>query len=405
MRVRSIAWVAGAALAVTGLAACGEDSGSSDGSELVIGEVAELTGAAEAVGGPQHNAIKLAVDEINAAGGIRIGDKKVRIKLRTEDTKSDPTVGVTAVQKLLTKDGVHYLVGSLSGAVASAYLPVIKDRKDIIDIVVGAANPGLNENISVYRPRADAFQSVDAEVTLALETAGELGTDNIAVLSDKKLQSNAVAVPKIVDAIKAAGKTVVGPVDFEMGATQFSSQIAALKRAGNKVALFQGYGTDLMTFVKQARAQGYDGTVVAASGATADQVKQADVSADALKNVFDIGTAFPADLVALKLNAEAAQKFADAYEKEFGAPPGYTSASAYGGVHILAAALEKAGTTTDYAKVREALDDLTVADVPELAEKVVPQEGDRIFKDHQAYFSLVLRAWDGAAWTTVKAIG
>lgn len=403
MKFRAIALLASAALATTGLAACGGED-QADGSSLVLGEIAELTGAAEAVGGPQHNGIVLAVENINAAGGIKIGGKAVRIKLRTEDTKSDPTVGVTAVQKLLNKDNVHFLVGSLNGAVASAYLPIIKDRKDIIDVIVGAGNPGLNEHISVYRPRADGFQNIDAEVHYALKAADEVMADSVAILADKKLQSNAVAVPKIEKDLKAAGKKVTGPLDFEVGATQFSSQIAALKRADTKVALFQGYASDMLTFIKQARAQGYTGSVVAASGVTADQVKQAAVSSEDLKNVSDIGTPFPADLVALKVNADAAEKFATAYQKRFGAPPGYTSASAYGGVYILVRALERANTTTDFAKIRQALDDLTLAEVPELGEKVIPQAGDRIFKNHQAYFSLVRRTWDGQAWVTVEAV-
>lgn len=398
MRRTLIALAAGGALAALSM------SWPAAAETFVLGEIAELTGAAETIGGPQHNGIKLAVDEINAAGGLDIGGAKVGIDLRTEDTKSDPTTGVTVVQKLLNRDGASLLVGSLSGAVAGAYMPIIQNREDVINVIVGAGNAGLNEFISVYRPRADGSQSINAEVVYALKTAKEQGKTSIAILFDKKLQTNATAVPQIEKAIKDAGIEVTGPMEFELGATQFSSQIAALKRAGTEIALFQGYPSDMLTFVKQARAQGYAGTVVAASGATAGHVERADVSDEDLKNVFDIGTPFPSDLVALNKNAAAAQKFADAYQKKFGAPPGYTSASAYGGVYILARALEKAGTTTDHAKIREALDALKIEEVPELAELMIAQDGGRIFRNHQAYFALVLREWDGQAWKTISAI-
>ena len=168
MKSRLFALAAGTAMMLTGMAAAAEKT-------LVIGEIAELTGAAEAVGGPQHNGIKLAVDEINAAGGLKVGGDTVKIDLRTEDTKSDPTTGVTIVQKLLNRDGAHLLVGSLSGAVAGAYLPIIQNREDVINVVVGAGNAGINEFISVYRPRADGSQSFNAEVVFALKTAKDAG--------------------------------------------------------------------------------------------------------------------------------------------------------------------------------------------------------------------------------------
>jgi branched-chain amino acid transport system substrate-binding protein len=407
-RTRNLAASLAAALVATGVAACGggsdaDASGGSGDSTIVLGEIAALTGAAEAVGGPQHNGIVLAVEQINADGGIDIGGDKVKIDLKTEDTKSDPTVGVTVVQKLLSQENAHFLIGTLNGAVASAYVPIIEKRDDVIDVVVGAANPGLNENLSVYRPRVDAFQNLDNEVALALQES-EKNAGPVGIVYDSKLDSNTEGVPRIEKGLKDGGAEVAGPFQFELGAAQFNSQVAALVRSGAGVVLFQGYASDLMTFVKQAREQKYDGVIVAASGATKQQVKDADVPSSALDGVLDIGTPFPADLVALGLNAKAAKSFADAYQEKFDAPPGYTSASAYGGVYILARALSAAGTTSDFAKIRQALDDLKVSDVPELAEAIRPQDGDRIFADHQAFFKFVLHTWDGSDWKTTRVL-
>src|SRR4051812_7225172 len=88
------------------VAACGSSNSSSsssgDGSQTIkVGDLESLTGAGASVGVPQANAMKLAAKKINDAGGIKAGSKSYKIKLVTVDDKSDPTAGVTAVQKLL----------------------------------------------------------------------------------------------------------------------------------------------------------------------------------------------------------------------------------------------------------------------------------------------------------------
>lgn len=82
------------------------------GSDMVrIGMTAPLTGPASESGIALRQGAELAVEEINATGGIDVGSKKYRIALFVEDNESKPAVGVSAAERLITKEEVHYLIG------------------------------------------------------------------------------------------------------------------------------------------------------------------------------------------------------------------------------------------------------------------------------------------------------
>ncbi len=126
--------------------------------QITFFDLESLTGPAQSVGVPQANAIKMAVEEINAKGGIKVGGASQRIVLDVQDDRSEPTAGVTAVQKMLSSGKPVFIVGSLSSAVTGAYVPIVKDRKDVVSIVVGAALEGITQNPPIYRPRLTLSQ-------------------------------------------------------------------------------------------------------------------------------------------------------------------------------------------------------------------------------------------------------
>ncbi|MEO1459511.1 MAG: ABC transporter substrate-binding protein, partial [Pseudomonadota bacterium] len=90
---------------------------------LTIGVNDALTGGAAVYGLPQANAVKLAAKEINAAGGIKVGDETYMLEVIAYDDKGNPTEATNAVRKLIDRDGVKYILGfccsGATGAVAS----------------------------------------------------------------------------------------------------------------------------------------------------------------------------------------------------------------------------------------------------------------------------------------------
>ena len=376
------------------------DSGSPAGSEapsgetetLVIADLQSLTGPGASVGVPQANATKMAVDEINAAGGIDVGGVTYTLELDTADDESDPTAGVTQVQRFLS-DGRQIMVGSLSSAVVGAYLPIVQDSDDFISLIFGAAVEGITQYPSIYRPRVTLSQYT-AGLSDYLVERGDIST--IALLTDQQHAGFVEQKQPFIDAVSAQGIEVVADESFTFGASDFGAQLSSMVRADPDALNFRGYPGDVTRAIKQAREQGFDGPIFTTSGITNAEVEDAQ-AADAMDGVIEVYAPLPSDLIGGDVNAAVAQAFEDNYQATFGEPSGGTSMSAYDGVYILAAALEAAGTVDDIAAVRTALDELTLADVPELVEPIQPQEGDRVFTDRQAYFVLVVREWvDGA---------
>jgi branched-chain amino acid transport system substrate-binding protein len=193
---------------------------------------------------------------------------------------------------------------------------------------------------------------------------------------------------------------VVGEEEFSFGATQFGPQITALVRGNPDMINIRGYGSDVARAIRQARDLGYKGPIVSSSGIVPKDVTEAQADA-AMENVRDLFVPLAADLIEGGRNADKAKKFADAYQAAFKQDSGATSLSAFGGVFILARAIEKAGSIDNIPAIRKALDEIKVADVPEIIEPMIPQEDGRVFKGHQSYFALVVRQWKDGRFAPV----
>lgn len=106
------------------------------GNVIRIGMTAPLTGAAAESGIALKQGAELAVEEINANGGVDVGGKKYTIELFVEDNESKPEVGVSAAERLITKEKVHYLIGdSILSSVTMAIMELASKYK--IPIVSG----------------------------------------------------------------------------------------------------------------------------------------------------------------------------------------------------------------------------------------------------------------------------
>ena len=396
-RLGLAATVAALALAA---AACGGSSGggtSTTGASaggggstgtIKLGNLESLSGAAQSVGVPQNNAVKLAVDEVNNNGGIKVGNTTYKIDLVTIDDKSDPTAGVTAVQKMINTEGIHYMIGSLSSAVTGAYIPVIKDKKDFISIVVGAALEGITDNWPIFRPRATLSQYTNAVVNYVKSKSYK----KVALLTDQKHSGFVQQTDPLKKGLQGEGVQVSAEQSYTFGDTQFGSQLTAILRSNPDLINMRGYPSDLANAIKQARQLGYKGPILTTSGFTNKDVTDAQAQ-DAMGGVTEIFAPLATDLIEGGKNAAQVKKFEDTYEQKFGSPSGGTSLSAYDGVYIWAKALENAGTISDVQAVHSALTSLKVSDVPQLLEPIVPQANGEIFKDQQSYFTLVLREW------------
>lgn len=369
---------------------------SASAETLTIYDLESLTGPGQTVGVAQANAVQLAVEHINAAGGLKVGDTIYEIELDVHDDRSQATSGVTAVQKMLSYGKPVLMVGSLSSGVTGAYLPIVRDRDDFISIVLGAALFFTEADKSIYHPRVAVAQYTDSTVAFIRQQDAK----RVGILTDNKHGGFVEQTPRLKQLYGDGGIEVVGEEEFSFGATQFGPQITALLRGEPDVLNIRGYGSDVARAIKQARELGYTGLIVSSSGIVAKDVIEAQADA-AMENTNDLFVPLANDLIEGGRNAEKAKAFEDAYQAKFGQPSGATSLSAYGGVYILARALEKVGAVDDIPAIRTALEEIKVEDVPEIIEPMIPQEDGRVFNAHQSYFALVVRKWQDGRFVPV----
>jgi branched-chain amino acid transport system substrate-binding protein len=400
-RRSGIAALAGAA--VLGLAACGGggSGGGGDGASTVtLGGEASLTGSGAAVGVPQFNGIQMAVDEINAAGGVTVGSSKVKLEVQTVDDQSKPTLAVQNVQKFL-QNGSHYIVGTLTSSAVGAYLPIIKDRDDVISMVSGAVLPGITDNKPFYRFQTETAQLDEGVGNVVIAD----GAKRVAMLTDKSHAGYVANTASYVGKLTAAGVTVTTQQEYQFGDTQYGAQLEAMLRTSPDALVLRGYATDLIRAITTARQLGFTGPIVSSAGYTDKEVTDVgaqammagvtDVGSPPISYVAGAGQGYDAGLVA------QAKKFVDGYQSKFNQAPGLLSANGYESVYLLANAMTKAGTATDIAAVSHALDGLTQQAVPQA---VLPVVSDPIFDKHQARFSLVAIGYQNGKWTATGKV-
>jgi branched-chain amino acid transport system substrate-binding protein len=111
---------------LAGLALCAIPQAQAQ-NKVQLGVVTALTGPLAAAGVFQMNGFKLAVDELNAAGGITVAGRKYTVELKVYDTRATPSDGASAMQRLATVDKVPVVLGELSSGVAAAIAPIAQD--------------------------------------------------------------------------------------------------------------------------------------------------------------------------------------------------------------------------------------------------------------------------------------
>lgn len=241
--------VALAALAASAPAVAQATQGVTD-TEIVIGSHQDLSGPVASLGGPLRDGMVLAVEDINAAGGIH----GRRLRLVVEDTSFDPKKAVLATQKLLTQDKVFAMVAPLGTAPTQASMPLILERG------VPLLFPGTPADFT-YTPfdrlkfalSSPYGEQVRAQVKWAYE---KLGKRRFGVLyQDDETGQNVLRATE--EQLKAHGLSLIERASYKRGAIDYSSQIARLKAANLDVLILGTIVRETAAAKMEARKQGW----------------------------------------------------------------------------------------------------------------------------------------------------
>lgn len=215
----------GALLALSpGFGAKADVQGVSD-DEIVIGTLLDLSGPINFWGIPVKNGMELAVDDINAAGGIN----GRMLRLVVEDMAYDPKKAVLAAQKLLTSDRIFAMVGSMGTVTSAATMPLVLERglPHLFPITPAEmfAVPFDKLKFAFFSPYYDDVR------TSVKYLIAEKGFSRIGVMyQDDEFGANVLQAVK--DQLAETGLEPVSVTSYKRGATDFSSQIARLKSDG-----------------------------------------------------------------------------------------------------------------------------------------------------------------------------
>lgn len=308
--------------------------------KISIASTAPLTGSAAAYGIETMNGVHLAIEEINAAGGI--GGKQ--IKLTEFDDQCDPTPAATAANRIISDTSIVAVVGNVCSSATLAQMPIF-GRVSMPVLAATTSSPTLStkgfKNFARIIPNDDIQGAGSVDLG-----ARVLGFKRIAVLypSDEYGQALLEIAKK---AAAASGAEIVAAETYVTGSTSdFSSVLANIAVAKPDALFLAGYYAEMGAAVSQSvRAFGDMHVALLANAQTQvpEYVALAGPAAEGtwVTNVYDIN------------NPSAANKaFVMAYKKKFNAEPGVQAAAGYDNIFVLKQAIEdNKGSTKDLMPV------------------------------------------------------
>ncbi len=307
---------------------------------IKLGEYASLTGKEAGFGQTSHQGVLLAVEEINAAGGV-LGRP---LELLWEDNQTKPGESATAVKKLISRDKVVALIGEVSSGRSLEAAPIAQQAK-VPMVAPASTNPKVTQTGNyIFRVCfIDPFQGT----VMAKFAKEDLKAKRVAILSSVSNAYSLGLAKFFKETFAAGGGEVVIEKNFSEGDKDFRAQLTAVKAANVDAVFVPGYYTESALIVRQARDLGLAMPFFGGDGWEDEQLLK--IGGDALNGCY-YSTHFSSE------NTDpAVAAFTAKYKARWkGEVPGAFSALGYDAVYVIADALKRAGST-EGPKLRDAL--------------------------------------------------
>lgn len=332
------------------------DSGESTAAAFKIGGTGPLTGDAAIYGNAVKNGAQLAVDEINAEGGVQF-------ELKMEDDENDPEKAVSAYNAL--KDwGVQLSLGSVTSKPAEATATEnFADR--IFALTPSASAPAVTEG------KDNVFQMCFSDPNQGTASAeyiadNQMGTKIAIIYKNDDVYSSGI-YEKFKAEAETKGLNIVSTTTFtSSSATDFSVQLGEAKAAGADLLFLPIYYQPASLILQQAKSMGYAPKFFGVDGM--DGILTLEGFDTSLAEGVMLLTPFNADA-----EDEKTQSFVTKYKEQFGDVPNQFAADAYDCVYAYKAAIETSGATPDMSA--EELCDLMIQTFPTLTFDGLTGEG------------------------------
>jgi branched-chain amino acid transport system substrate-binding protein len=318
------------------LAGCAKKTSDS----IKIGEFASLTGKEAAFGQSSHKGTVLAVEELNAEGGL-LGKK---VELLTEDNQSKQGESATIVKKLISHEKVIALLGEVASGRSLEAAPICQAAK-IPQISPSSTNPAVTETGDyIFRVCfIDPFQGT----AMAKFAKDSLHLKKVALLTSVSSPYSVGLAKYFKETFAAIGGEVAIEQKYSEGDKDFKAQLTAIKAAGVDGIFVPGYYTEAALISKQARELELNFPIFGGDGWEAPQL--IEIGGKAMEGTYYSTHYSPEN------SSPAVQAFVKKFRARFdGETPDAMAALGYDSAMVLADAIKRAGTT-DGPKLRDAL--------------------------------------------------
>lgn len=241
--------------------------GDPNASEILFGEYGSMTGPESTFGVSTHNGLMMAIDKVNATGGIN--GKKIRVISYDDQGKSDEAV--TAITKLITQDKVHMVIGEVASSRSIAAGAVAQQYK-VPMISPASTNPRVTE-IGNYIFRVcfiDPFQGA----VMARFARNNLKKTKAAIFKDMRSDYSVGLAKFFSEEWARLGGTIVAEDSYSSGDVDFKPQLDKIKSHAPEVVFVPGYYTEVGLIARQARERNLNSTLLGGDGWDSDKLTQ-----------------------------------------------------------------------------------------------------------------------------------
>lgn len=312
---------------------------------LKVGIFLSMSGGTATFGQDTYNGMKLAIDELNKAG-------KIKIDAVLEDEKSEPTDAANAVKKLINVDKVNIVLGSVASSNTNAAAPIAQAAKVPL-ITPASTNVNVTKTgdyisricfIDDFQGKALAKFAVDELPKLQPELAGEA---TAAIVTDSASDYSQGLAKSFKEEFTKRGGKVVVEVSYSAKDPDFASQLTKIRTKNPKVIFAPGYYTEIGNMMFQAKKLKVKGRFLGGDGWSSS--KLTELARDGID-----GHYYSAHFSHQNKDNKV-QAFVKAYQAKYGTPPSDMAALGYDSVKFAVDAFGRAGNSTKGEALKNAI--------------------------------------------------
>ncbi len=304
--------------------------------EIVIGTHMDLSGPIKSWGVPATNGMKLAVEQINASGGIN-GRK---VKLVSEDDGYDPKKAVLQTQKLIELDKVFAIVSAMGSATTLAPLPLVQSAGMLHLFPITAAeftfkmDPAKPEDRLKFNMFSPYYDTMRLGIKYMMET--KKFQKPCIVYQDDEMGKNFTDAYN--DQLKDLKVPTATMVSFKRGATDFNSQVARMKADGCDLVALGSVVRESIGITTVAKKLGWEPAFVVSSPSFVPDLP--DLGKEATEGIYGVGQT---EIFYSDTATGDVKNFIEAYRKMFGTEANQQATSGYNGAMVFAHFAKMAG--------------------------------------------------------------